>query len=182
MRTVNWERFVPDFEDNRKRHQRGEPAVIVPIRPPSASLWRFFWQKMAERPRPIPEHLLPAPVGHTDREREERERIEAALTLYLATLDDSLAEILFLGCVGDGIEWPAELTPGFVPKNGNELWAARSILDSFKLYQSILEALVNRARLEEGLTHFLASAPGPDPSEMEENTHGGTAVTANVAD
>jgi hypothetical protein len=165
MQILQWELFAPDFEDNRARAAKGEPAVLLQIRPPSARIWSRFWLAMSTAPREVPEHLQ----SLTDKD----EGAQAGLVLYLATLDEQMASILFLGCVGE-VTWPEFLTPGFSPKTGAELWEARDRIPSFKLYQSTLEALINRARLDEGLVRFLASEPGRQALDREVNTKDGT--------
>lgn len=145
------QRFVLDFDDNRARFARGESAASVMLRPPTAFVWRQFWSGMALKRRLIPDHLREA-MNHD-------ENAETGLAIYLATLDDGMAEILFLGCV-QSIEWPDDLVPGFKPNDALELWEARKSLSSFRLFQSVLEACVNAVSLSEGLASFLESGRG----------------------
>lgn len=167
MQVQRAQRYVPDFEDNRARFARGEPAVTIMLRPPTARVWRQFWLGMASKKREIPEHLKQAMGGD--------EQAVSGLAMYLSTLDDSLAEVLFLGCV-QTVDWPENLTPGVRPTTAQELWAARDSLSSFVLFQNIIEACINNASLSEGLESFLASRPGPAVSTTPENTGVGTAA------
>lgn len=172
MQLLEWESFAPDFEDNRVRATRGEPAVTLAIRPPSARVWSRFWLAMSDAPRQIPPHMQEAVAKDEDALN--------GMILYLATLDEDLAGVLFLGCVG-AVSWPEELTPGFKPTTGEELWAARDKISSFKLYQSTLEALISKARLNEGLVRFLVSEPGQEALNREVNTESGIAKSVKSA-
>lgn len=191
MRLQTWERYVPDVEDNRARAQRGEPALVVPIRPPTARVWSRFWLAVAEHPRraDLPPHLEAVAAlmeqgdGAGTSENGHQDLADAYRTLVrlnLATLDEDLAGVLWHGCVGDGIEWPTPLWPGedAPPTTAAGLWALRDRLDSHRLYSDILQALINRAQLTQGLARFLASASGPPASPPPAASPAGTVANA----
>jgi hypothetical protein len=190
-RLVTWERYVPDFEDNRARWARDpETALTVMLRPPTEAVWRRFWLAIAtaSTPHTLPPHLADLAVSlsrtvseDADAQRRVEQQVRDGLTLYVATLDPALAEILWMGCVGavrippgliEGLEHPEHIT------TGEALWALRDRLDSFALYQDILEASITRARLEAGLAAFLPSPSASSASRPPADALRGTAGTA----
>lgn len=174
MRYIETEWYVPDVVDNRARAARGEPAIRVELRPPSARVWRRFFAAVTDSPEAA------ARLGTllaSDRELT-RERAVAIL-VKRALFDDSLAAILWRACVGR-VEWPEAMAPrgGPAPTSGEDLWAAMDRLDSPDLYHSILEALIDRATLEAGLIPFCGWPSGPPPSAGMMIPPDGTAATA----
>lgn len=146
MRLIRWERYVPDVDDNRARHARGEPALVVELRSPSAGTWRQFIL------------ALYADAGR----RERFAGPSTDLSVYLATYEDGLSEILWRECVG-AVEWPPGLVAGLdpEPRDGAQLWALRTTLDSFQLYKDLLGAILSRTELEAGLAAPLARPSPP---------------------
>jgi hypothetical protein len=171
MRLQTWERYVPDVEDNRAKHARGESAFVVKIRPPTARVWLRFWLAVTESPKWST--VLAA------RKAELGDAAGTGVTLHLALMDEALAELLWLPCVGEITDFPDVGLP--VP-DGAALWALRDRLDSPDLYVDVLEAIVRRAHLEEGLVRPLASASGPQPSPVPASGPDGTVGSAARAD
>src|SRR5262245_3526630 len=126
MRVLDWERYVPDVEDNRARYRRGDPALVVELRPPTARVYREWWSAIYSRPHWRAKHRELTgdgdPVGY-------------AVLLNLATFDDELGELLWAQCVR-GVEMPDGYIEGLdTPiRDGAALWAIRDRLDSTSLY------------------------------------------------
>ena len=163
MRLVRWERYVPDIDDNRERFSRGEPALVVEIRPPSAGTWRRFVVALYDDPARRTRFGTP----------------DGELAVYLATYDDALTEILWRECIG-AVEWPAGLVDGLdpVPTDGPSLWALRTRLDAFTLYKDLVGAILNRTELEEGLAGPLASPSRRPHSPAPASSPDGIATSA----
>jgi len=190
MRLLTWERYVPDVEDNRARAARDEPAITVSLRPPTARVWRAFWLAITQSTKlggVLPPHLealaqaqvIDRAEGDAVPDIERLAAIRRGLTVMLSTLDDGLAAILWAGCVGP-VEWPAAMWPdptAAPPTTAAQVWALRDTLDSFGIYQDILDAAIDRSRLEAGVASFLASGPGRAPSSAA----GPVGTAANVA-
>jgi hypothetical protein len=156
MRLIRWERYCPDVDDNRERRTRGEPALVVEIRPPSAGLWSRFVLALYDDPV----------------RRERFQSPDSDLAVYLATYDERLAEMLWRECVG-AVEWPAGLVDGLDPEpaDGAALWALRERLDSFTLYKDLLGAIISRTTLDAGL-----AAPLARPSPPRRSPDGGASL------
>lgn len=174
MRVAKWERYIPDVEDNRARHARGDPALVVELRSPTSRLWREFWGRVTADETRL----------RTLRELVERDGDDGpGRALSLALFDDELAGILFLGCVR-----AVEVPDGFVEgldtpiRNGGELWAARELLDSPSLFPNLLDAILDRTLLAAGLADFLASRSGragsPEPDRSPDGTAASVATRA----
>src|SRR5262245_6466335 len=175
MRVLKWERYVPDVEDNRARHARGDPALVVELRPPSGRVWREFWGAVAEQGR-YETRLRELVARYGDEDGPAR-------ALNLALYDDDLAAILWRGGVR-----AVELPDGYVAgldrpiRDGAALWAARDELDSGALYTDILRALVDRTLLDAGLADFLASRSMPRGSRDGDGARAGIAASVATPD
>ena len=174
MRALKWDRYVPDVEDNRARHGRGDPALVVELRPPTARVWREFWGAVAENePRRLKLVELVKQYGDED---------GPGRALNLALWDDELAGILWRGSVR-----AVELPDGYVEgldtpiRTGAELWAARDVLDAPSLYTDVLSALVNRTILDSGLVDFLALRSGRADSLVTDRNVSRDGIVANAA-
>lgn len=185
MRLLTWEKYIVNVEDNRARAARGEPAITVQLRPPTARVWRRFWLAITLSPKHgvLPPHLEAIAQAQTAAQSAgngapDLAALRRGLTVMLSTLDDDLAEILWAGCVG-GVDWPAACWPdpdSTPPTTAAELWGLRDRLDSFGLYADVLDAAIDQTHLDAGLVRFLASGPGPRPSSAVEPP--GSAVNA----
>jgi hypothetical protein len=176
VRVLTWERYVPDVEDNRARHGRGDPALVVELRPPTARVWREFWGAVAEdEPRRL--KLAEIVKAHGDE--------GPARALTLALWDDELAGILWRGGVR-----AVDLPDGYVEgldrpiRNGGELWAARDVLDygGSELYTDVLRALVDRTLLDAGLVDFLALRSGRADSPERDGSRAGIVASVGTPD
>lgn len=168
MRLLTWERYVPDVEDNRARHQAGRPALVVEVRPPTAKVWLAFRRSVLED-KSARETML----------RLMQEYGEAG-ALKIAVHEERFGALLWLPCVGR-VEWPTDWPLETPPTTGAELWALRDSLDSGTLYADIFEALLDRAELEAGLAVPLASGSGPTAVQTPDLAAAGTAASAGKA-
>src|SRR5215471_3070974 len=140
MRVLRWERYVPDFEDNRARHRAGDPALIVELRAMTSRVYREWWALLYSRPQ--------WRERHKELAREFGDATGYAVLLNLATFDDELGAFLWQRCVR-GVEVPDGYIEGLATpiRDGAALWAAREELDSAALYSDVFAAILMRGEL-----------------------------------